>query len=263
MNVRPLHSTPRAIYPKASWPETLSFSQRRSDHSLRTLRWRHQESKHRSLDRLCCTFLIMEAKRKLKISQTNPVLVFDTSALIDLVSPGNVRHCDYVNKIQQRATWLYHPLSLAELADYCHEAVWRARRRCSPAEVRSGIRLRRLLISALFTHRKRDDPATYIAGGRLLPFSTSFESFSFIAHQRMSTHLVRVLPKSRQTTVVAPMTDHQILAAACWLRRTRFDVTFLSGDKDLIAAADRLCIPRVYSKDPSQVSPFPFCADEP
>jgi len=182
----------------------------------------------------------------MKLTRNFPVYMFDTSGLLDFVPKEN----QLIGMLDSKGQHMYHPITLAELANYLHEAIWRARKPYSkPIQIRNGISRCGELIKTLYTHRKKDDPATYLHYRRFFPFSMSFEAFSFIAHQRSDPKYLRKMRDGR-ITVVADMTDHQILGAAFFLKRSKYEVHFVSGDQDLLAAAEKLGISWIYSKDP-------------
>ncbi len=192
----------------------------------------------------------------MKLNRDFPVYLFDTSGLLDFALERSPGHTQLIGMLDSKGQYRYHPITLAELADYLHEEIWQSRQKNrSPAQIKEGIRRRRLLIPKLYVHRKKDDPVTYLHGRRFLPFSVSFEAFSLIAHQRSDPKYLRKMSGDR-ITVVADMTDHQILGAAFFLKRSKYEVKFVSGDKDLLSAAERLGVPYIYSKKPEYMIPF-------
>ncbi len=192
----------------------------------------------------------------MKLNRDFPVYLFDTSGLLDFALEKSPGHAQLIGMLDSKGQYRYHPITLAEIADYLHEEIWQSRQKnCSPARIKEGIRRRRLLISNLYVHRKKDDPMTCLHGRRFLPFSMSFEAFSLIAHQRSDPKYLRVMRDGR-ITVVADMTDHQILGAAFFLKRSKYEVNFVSGDQDLLAVAEKLGVSWIYSKDPERKTPF-------
>ncbi len=192
----------------------------------------------------------------MKLNKIHPVYVFDTSGLLDFALVRTPNHADLLAVLAGDAQYLYHPISLAEMADYFHEKIWQVRQPSStPHEIRIGIRKRRLLISTLYKHRRRDEPREYLHGRRFLPCHISFDIFSRIAHQRSQP---ANLCQSRRTgcTAVADITDHEILAAAEFLDHSKFLVTFISGDQMQLAAAAHLGVTWLYSKEPHRTTPF-------
>jgi len=196
----------------------------------------------------------------MNLDRWRPVYVFDTSALIQFALPRSPGHAALLARLDQQGQYFYHPITLSELAEYVHEPIVRERRRSlSPTQVADFICTRRLPLTSLHTQRKQDDSRTNLHGRRFLPGATSFEWFSYLAHQRSR---LRNLCQSadNQLTVVAALTDHQILALAGWLQRSRYQVTFVSGDQRQLAAAAYLAVPWIYSHDPSRVPCFAWAA---
>lgn len=192
----------------------------------------------------------------MKLNKDYPVYVFDTSALIDFAIERTSNHSDLLDVLDQNGQYFYHPVTLAELADYTHEKIWRDRKpSCTSSQIKQGIRIRNLLIFNLYQHCKSDNPSTYLYYRRFLPFHVTFDLFSLTAHQRRdSKNLCRINGKC---TAVANMTDHHILAVASFINRIRkYEVKFVSGDKAQLAAANHLKIPWIYSKIPACRTPF-------
>jgi hypothetical protein len=185
-----------------------------------------------------------------------PVYVFDTSALIEFALARSAGHAALLPLLNAAGQYLYHPITLAELTDYFHESLIAARRPTwSARRVREHASLRRRLVALLCAHRKRDDPLLRLHGRRFLPCATPYEWFSHLADQRSRPQHLRRM-SSGEATVVAPLTDHQVLALATWLRRCRYSVTFVSGDQEQLAAAAYLSLSWLYSHNPTQTIPF-------
>jgi len=181
----------------------------------------------------------------MKLNKALPVYVFDTSALLDFASNKSL-----AGILDADGQYFYHPITLAELADYTHQEIWQFRKpHYNLKQIKEGIQGRVRLIKALYHHRK-NDPRTYINGRRFLPISVPFDMFSFLAHQRSERKYLCKSPDGKAIAVVANMTDHQILVAAAYLRRSKFSVTMISGDKMQLAAAAHLGISWINSKKP-------------
>jgi hypothetical protein len=194
----------------------------------------------------------------MRLDRHLPVYVFDTSALIEFALARSPGHAALLPLLDVTGHYLYHPITLAELTDYFHERLIADRRPTwSPQRVRDHASLRRRLVSLLCTSRKRDDPLVRLHGRRFLPGATPYEWYSHLADQRSRPlHLRRM--NNGDSTVVAPLTDHQVLALATWLRRSRYSVTFVSGDQEQLAAAAHLSVPWLYSHDPARTTAFPW-----
>ncbi len=197
----------------------------------------------------------------MKLNRDYPVYVFDTSGLLDLAFQRTVRHKELLGILDPDGQYFYHPITLAEITSYFHPEIWKERNLgYNSGQIRKKISKRRLLVSILYTHRKRSASVQHIHGKRFLPFLPSFEMFSFMAHQCSLPANLCKLPAGK-ITVVANMTDHQILTVACFINRSRkYDVKFVSADKVQLAAADHLGVPWVYTRDPDRTSPFPWIA---
>jgi hypothetical protein len=192
----------------------------------------------------------------MRIDANRPVCVFDTSGLLDFARGGTPASARLQQVLPSDGQYFYHPITLGELADYVHEPVWKHRQ---PHVKRwaEAASLRRGLITVLYHHKKDDCARLRLYGRRFLPFSVCFEYFSFVAHQRQQVSNVRQTLRDGPVPVAA-MTDHQILGAALYFARSRYEVTFVSGDKFLLGAAAKMNLGWRYSKDPDLSHAFPW-----
>lgn len=189
----------------------------------------------------------------MKLEPGCPLYLFDTSGLLDFAqgkARGSVRMQALLSLTGQ---YFYHPISLAEMADYVHEPIWR-HRRPSDARWAEKARARRSLITLLYHHRKEDRTEFRLYERRFLPFHTTFRYFSLVAHQRQQVCNIRTTQDG--PVCVAALTDHQILTSAVFFHRTGVDVTFVSGDQQLLGAAAHFNVKWVYSKDPDRSAAF-------
>ncbi|OQY29868.1 MAG: hypothetical protein B6244_02610 [Candidatus Cloacimonetes bacterium 4572_55] len=189
----------------------------------------------------------------MNLIKTLPVYLFDTSGLIDFALRRTANHEDLVTILEEEGQYLYHPITLAELAQYYHKKIWNPS--LPDKKVKEGISMRRLLVSTLYNHCKKRDPEKSLLSGRLfLPCPITFLMFSRVAHQRSCPEYL--CKSGDRCTVVCNMVDHLILGAAEYLASKKFSVTFVSGDKMQLAAAARLRVGWIYSKDPGRKNPF-------
>lgn len=194
----------------------------------------------------------------MKLDRNRMHYVFDTSALLDLCHDQLASHSALVASLDSTAACLYHPISLAELAENMHVEVWRDKDPNLPAgAVRDRVRVRRALLTLLHHHRQYEN-CQRLCGRRFLPFNVSPEFALYVAHQRSQTTLIRRSTKDGRVTVVCTMVDHNILACAAWLVRSKIPVRFVSSDQEQLGAAARLGIDWTYARDPNRRVAFPW-----
>jgi len=192
----------------------------------------------------------------MKLNKNCPVYVFDTCALLDFALKRTANHADLLEKLSSHGQYYYHPISLSEIATYLHEKVWQiVDKKATQAQNKQRIKKRQHLLALLYAHRKHDNPGEYLYGRRFLPCHTTFEMFRRMAHQRSQPQNLHQL-NNKRCVVVSTIIDHQILTAAESLKHSKFDVTFISSDQDLLATAAHLGVPWVDSKNPHRTTPF-------
>jgi len=198
----------------------------------------------------------------MNIDKDIPLYFFDTSALLDFALERTPCHSELLNTLSINAQYFYHPITIAEIATYLHPEIWKSlnnRYRYNEVQIKDEIRKRQYLIAMLYKQRKKDEPITYLYDRRFLPFHIVFNIFSLIAHQRSDKNYLCKTGDGNRCTVVADLTDHQILSIAYYMHSKRkYDVKFISGDKRQLAAAGRFKIPWIYSKNPHVKDDFPW-----
>lgn len=191
----------------------------------------------------------------MELRRDRQVVVLDTSALVQIfvhVARGGAglhRFRKAVGELwRPNVQFVFHPITLAELATNSHEEVLHGRMGHRGPRPASEIALRaQAHKQALVALRAcvEGRPLTRDFAFRVLPLVPDWRDYVAVASQREDYKLLRCTAKS-SVVPVAGLTDHQILSVALSLIRDGYDAGFISGDRELLGAAERFGLPLLY-----------------
>lgn len=200
------------------------------------------------------------------VDLNRPIAVFDTSGIIDLMwasvryEKRKVFEALLRERVGGEPQCGYHPVTLAELASNTHEEVFQSRSRGgfqqrSQVELRENTKKFRRALEAL-EHSLRGEWAEVLPF-QMHPLTPSLSSYVRLSRQRADFRNLRCLRKSG-VVPLASMVDHQILSLAFFLRERGTDVTFVTGDRELLGAAEGLGMSWINSREPTRTEPPPW-----
>lgn len=184
-----------------------------------------------------------------------PIVVVDTSGIIDLCGWVVDQRRDSIRlyRAQLEEKWgcipqfVYHPVSLAEIATNTHEEVLLSRG--GPSDF-SRIRRRSKLFKSSILILKSVFEGSMGDASDLVPRPMKVDSkhFYLVSEQRLDWANLRCT-KNNAVVPVGSIADHLILGLSLLLLREGFVSGFVSSDRELLGAAQTFGLTYINTKD--------------